>query len=149
LLAKRCLQNDITVIIDTAGNVPFSSFEKILPFIHGIYFDIKTHKNGYTALGGDGELIYDNLKKLTASNHISIRIPIIPHFNDDIETIMQIGSVLRAYSVKEIFLLPFHRLGAGKYKALGQNYAFAKTIPKTDMMQIATWFSQNQIKCVY
>ncbi|MCL4441804.1 MAG: glycyl-radical enzyme activating protein, partial [Firmicutes bacterium] len=52
-----------------------------------------------------------------------IRIPVIPQFNDDLINIRATASF--AYSlgtVKELHLLPYHRLGQGKYGYLGREY---------------------------
>jgi len=148
LLSEKCTQNNLTVIIDTAGNIPFSFLKKVLPNVHCIYFDIKTHKNGYAALGGNGELVYSNLEKLTKTLPVAVRIPVIPGFNDDREAIMQIGAELKACLISEVSLLPFHRLGVGKYKAMEQDYAYSNTKSSIDMKQIVDWFSQNQINCI-
>ena len=40
-IAKRCFAHGISVAIDTAGCVPFSSFEKVLPFADIFLYDIK------------------------------------------------------------------------------------------------------------
>ncbi len=40
-IAKRCHERGIHVAIDTCGNVPFSSFEKVLPYTNLFLYDIK------------------------------------------------------------------------------------------------------------
>ena len=63
---KECKKNGIHTAVDTAGNVPWSSFEKILPYTDLFLYDIKTMNNithkKYT--GAENHLILNNLKKL-------------------------------------------------------------------------------------
>lgn len=120
-ILKRCKKNGIHTAVDTAGNVPWESFYKILPYTDLFLYDIKTmnseiHKK-YTGAGN--ELILENLKNLFASGaDIWIRIPIIPGVNDTIGDMAEIKSFLTNYSPKRLELLPYHRMGENKYNAL-------------------------------
>ena len=88
-LLKKCKENGIHTAVDTAGHVPFDSFEKILPYTDLFLYDVKCyseylHKKG---TGVSNEQILYNLRKLSKYFHgeIIIRIPIIPGFNMDDE----------------------------------------------------------------
>jgi len=115
-LAAKCARAGVGVIVDTAGDVPFAAFEKLLPFTDCFYYDIKTLPDGYAVIGGNGARVYDNLRRLCALRDVVVRIPLIPGFNDDATD--AISNVLHDLRIKEIHHLPFHNLATGKYKAL-------------------------------
>lgn len=127
--AKKCFENNINVIIDTAGDVPYDIFELINQFVNNFYFDLKTTLENYSKIGADGKRIYDNLSRLSAISKIIARIPIIPGFNDSCEIMQRLAGFLADINIHEAYFLPFHRLGSGKYKALGVEYAFEDCIP--------------------
>jgi len=125
-IMKKCKENGIHTAVDTAGNVPWDSFEKIIPFTDLFLYDLKCwsgnlHKEG---TGVSNERILDNLMKLSEkfTGDIIIRIPIIPGFNSDEEEIKRIGDFLTSIRYKDIELLPYHKMGEHKYDALGKNF---------------------------
>ncbi len=123
-ILKKCKENSIHTAVDTAGHIPFKSFERILPYTDLFLYDIKTldpekHKQ-YTGVGN--ELILENLKKLFKANaNILIRVPIIPNINDSIEEMRLIKEFLDKNGIpKKIELLPYHAMGENKYAAIGK-----------------------------
>lgn len=123
-ILKKCTENGIHTAVDTAGFVPFTSFEKILPFTDLFLYDIKifdTEKHKQY-VGVNNNLILDNLKKLfRAGASIYIRIPVIPGVNDSVEEMQQIRDFLRATGDPEkVELLPYHAMGESKYRALAR-----------------------------
>lgn len=123
-ILKKCTENGIHTAVDTAGFVPFTSFEKILPFTDLFLYDIKifdTEKHKQY-VGMNNNLILDNLKKLfRAGASIYIRIPVIPGVNDSVEEMQQIRDFLRATGDPEkVELLPYHAMGESKYRAFAR-----------------------------
>ena len=123
-ILKKCKENGIHTAVDTAGFVPFASFEKVLPFTDLFLYDIKifdTEKHKQY-VGADNNLILENLKKLLrAGASIYIRIPVIPGVNDSVEEMQQIKDFLSANGKPEkIELLPYHAMGENKYRALAR-----------------------------
>ena len=123
-LLVTCKKNGIRTAVDTAGHVPFESFERVIPYTDLFLYDVKCldsdkHKR-YT--GVENTLILNNLKKLLTSNRpLWIRIPIIPTVNDSQEELMAIKSFLELYGTPEkIELLPYHDMGQHKYAAIGK-----------------------------
>ena len=119
---------DLHTSIDTCGYVNWSNIEKTLDFCDLYLYDIKCldpslHKE-YT--GVDNSLIVENLKRLSAcGKDIWIRVPVIPDFNNneaEMKAIAELVSTLS--SVKQVTLMPYHTLGASKYKTLGLEYKF-------------------------
>ena len=123
-ILKMCKENGIHTAVDTAGHIPWESFEKILPFTDLFLYDIKAmndeiHKE-YT--GVTNTCILENLKKLLKSNvDVWVRIPIIPDVNDKEEEMKNVKAFfdINGYPEK-IELLPYHMMGEHKYTALGR-----------------------------
>ena len=117
--------------IDTSGYVPWSSVEKTLGCCDLYLYDIKclnsSQHRKYT--GVDNALILENLKRLSDfGKEIWIRIPVIPDFNNSIHEMTDIADlILTLPSVTQVTLMPYHTLGASKYKTLGLEYPYDTT----------------------
>jgi len=143
-ILKKCKENGIHTAVDTAGHIPFESFEKILPYTDLFLYDIKIinfekHKK-YVGVGN--ELILENLKKLfKAKVKIWIRIPVISGVNDSIEEMQLIKGFLDKNGKPEkIELLPYHAMGENKYAAI-EKEAQRFAPPDNDML--------NKLKAVF
>ena len=139
-ILKKCKENGIHTAVDTAGHIPFESFEKILPYTDLFLYDIKIfdsqkHKQ-YVGVGN--ELILENLKKLFERKaKLWIRIPIIPDVNDSIEEIRKIKDFLKTIGTAEkIELLPYHTMGENKYRAIGKEPQIFKTPDAENMKRL-------------
>ena len=122
-ILEKCKSAGIHTAVDTAGNVPWKSFEKILPFTDLFLYDIKAfgaelHRKG---TGVSNELILENLKNLSGRADIIVRIPVIGGYNDNDEEIRQIADFLKQIKIIKAKLLPYHAMGEHKYTALGRN----------------------------
>ena len=133
----------LNTAVDTAGNVPFSYFEQVMPYTDIFLYDIKVwdeekHKQ---ATGVSNKLILENLKKLTdAGADVFIRTPVIMEWNGELEQFEEISSFLAGLNkpVKLIQLLPYHSYGVGKYETLGmQNKIKNHTPPTQEFMESA------------
>ena len=137
-LLKRCREKGIHTAVDTAGNVDWESFEKIVPFTNTFLYDVKCfsqelHKEG---TGVSNERILRNLEKLSEcfDGDIIIRIPIIPGYSTDTEELQKIAEFLKKIKHKNIELLPYHKLGENKYYALKKN-AKIYDVPSKEKME--------------
>jgi pyruvate formate lyase activating enzyme len=75
--------------------------------------------------GMGNELILKNLEWLNDhfKGSLSVRYPYIPGCNDDKQEIESfLDYVSKLNHVKEVWFLPYHRLGIPKYKGLGRKY---------------------------
>ena len=119
-LASECKQNGISVAIDTAGCVEWSSFERVLPFVDIFLYDIKCideelHRK-FT--GRSNGLILENFERLTKTDkRIIVRVPVIPYFNEG-EQMEKIRDYLARFRVEKVEYLPYHDMGEGKKSAL-------------------------------
>ena len=132
---EACRRKGIHTAVDTAGNVPWPTFRRVLPLTDLFLFDMKTadpalHRR---ATGVTNTRILKNLACLAAAGtRIHVRIPVIPGMNDSPEEMAAMADILAGIpGLEKVELLPFHRLGGGKYESLGMTYrAAALTAPE-------------------
>ena len=117
----------ISVLVETCGHIPVKNLQSCADYVDYIFFDIKHMDSGkHKILTGIGnELILENLEWLNRhfKGELSVRYPYIPGCNDekkDIEHFLEYISSLKR--VKEVWFLPYHRLGIPKYRGLGREY---------------------------
>ena len=123
-ILKKCKENSLHTAVDTAGCVPWESFEKIIPYTDLFLYDIKVmdserHKK---YIGTGNELILENYAKLAEHNaNIWVRVPVIPDVNDNEEEKRKLEKFLKENGTPEkIEFLPYHSMGEHKYQALGR-----------------------------
>ena len=137
-ILTECRARDIHTAIETCGHVPWPAIQAVLPWTDLFLFDLKhldtlKHRNH---TGGDVSRIVSNLRQLAASGAcVSVRVPVIPDFNDTPEDIRSIAEHVVSLGITDLHLLPYHRLGQNKYRLLGRQYGFAsdKKVPDVVM----------------
>lgn len=136
-LLKRVKQEGIGTCIETAGNVPWKNFEKVLPYTDLFLYDVKFDDAGLHRewTGCDNSLIQENLEKLVMTDkEIIVRIPLIPDVNDGQEFKRIIDRIAEMKRIKEIHILPFHQLGSSKYNQMGMEYTMGDCREDNDEM---------------
>lgn len=133
---SECKKMGINTAIETTGGVPFEKIEDMLPYIDYFLMDIK-HMNSEKHkefCGVGNERVLSNAMLISeAVSHYSVRVPVVPTFNDteaEIEAIARFTSTLP--NVDKLHLLPYHRLGQDKYSGLGREYTLTEILPPTD-----------------
>ena len=128
VLAK-CRQDGIHTAIETSGFGCQSSLLEIAEVCNLIYYDVKALDDGlhikYTGVGT--AVIWDNLVALCAENadRIIVRVPCIPHINDDKEQISEIAYRTRHLGIRNMELMPYNTFAGAKYEWLGREYELA------------------------
>ena len=136
-LLRAAKESGITTAMESMACAKYEVIDSLLPYLDQYLMDIKhmdtmKHKK-FT--GESNELMLENAKKIGMSNktELSIRIPIVPTFNDSPEEVAaiakfaeQIGNVVR------IYLLPYHRLGQDKYEGLNRIYMLEELRPPSN-----------------
>jgi pyruvate formate lyase activating enzyme len=141
-------QRQIHVAVDTAGYVPWEYFEEVLPYANVFLYDIKgvdPHMH-QKYVGADNTLIFDNLRRLTATKRqeVWIRVPLIHGVNDKDEDIHLLGEFLRSLSgFARLDLLPYHNYGVYKARSIGLKADEFK-VPSQERMQ----HIQKQLKAM-
>ena len=132
LMAAR--EVGISTAMESMGYAKYEEIESILPYLDDYLMDIKhvnTRKHREFT-GKSNELMLENAMKIAHSRktNLSIRVPVIPTFNDTREEILQIAKFADGLpGVEKIYLLPYHRLGQGKYEGLGRTYEMKEILP--------------------
>jgi pyruvate formate lyase activating enzyme len=111
--------------------------------------DPERHREG---TGVDNSTILDNIRWLATSGwqgRLLLRMAVIPGFNDSEENARATLNFMKDCGLKEINLLPFHRLGASKHNQLGRKYEFeAQPATKPDELRpLADIYSKEGVQC--
>lgn len=124
-MLQLCKKYKIHTAIDTAG-FGMGNYGKILKYTDLVLLDIKhTSDEGYKALvGADMKKLYEFIDELSRSEaKVWIRHVVVPGMTDSPEHIMKLKEIIsKIKNVEKVELLPYHTLGAEKYKKLGINY---------------------------
>lgn len=124
----------INTAMESMACAKWEVIESILPYLDHYLMDIK-HINGAkhkAFTGRSNELMLENARKVAQSGQtrLSIRVPVIPTFNDTPAEIRDIAMFAdKLPGVDEIYLLPYHRLGQDKYEGLGRVYELPEILP--------------------
>jgi pyruvate formate lyase activating enzyme len=154
-LFEKCHRAGIHTCIETSGYTAESALRQVLPHTDYVLYDLK-HLNSekhrrYT--GKPNDLILSNAR-IIATNGVEtlFRIPLIPGINDEVENIEETAGFLHGLgnSALRIELMPYHRLGKGKYEALEKQYSLSKTLtPMPEHLDsIKKTFESNNINCL-
>lgn len=135
-LLRAAKEAGINTAMESMGCADYSVIEGILPYLDQYLLDIKhmnPHKHKeYT--GKSNELMLENASRIAGSGmtELSVRVPVIPGFNDTRQEIRDIAVFTKKLgTVKRMHLLPYHRLGQDKYEGLGRPYLMEDVLPPT------------------
>lgn len=122
---KLCKKAGIHTAIDTAG-YGRGKYEEILKYTDLVLLDIKhlTDK-GYKDLTGASKIGFDEFLEAVQEKgtKLWIRHVVVPGITDSKEHIRDLArKIKRIKNVEKVELLPYHCLGADKYKKLGIEY---------------------------
>jgi len=136
-LLRAAKETGLHTAMESTAFAPYDKIQTLLPYLDQLLLDIK-HINSAkheAFTGKPNALILENARKIAASGevNVTIRVPVIPGFNDTAEEIRDIAAFAASLeTVIDIHLLPYHRLGQDKYAALGREYALKDAVPPSD-----------------
>jgi pyruvate formate lyase activating enzyme len=125
-LFQKCRRIGISTCLDTCGYVATHKLKAVLAFTDYVLYDIKHMDNDIHQqfTGVPNDIILDNAR-IVASSRIPVlyRIPLIKGVNDTEHNIEKTASFIKALgNGAAVELLPYHRLGIGKYQTLDEPY---------------------------
>lgn len=151
---RDCKEQGYNTTIDTSGYAPTDYFESLIPYTDLFLFDIKhlDDSKHIESTGVSNSLILANYKLLLErAAAVSLRIPVIPGFNDDpdhIERLIKFIISTRTDSLQKINLLPFHKTGSSKYRRFNLPYRMEGIEPpsRSEMMELKSRFLATGVK---
>ncbi len=152
-LLKACQDFGINTAIETTAFASFDVIGKYLPYVDIFLMDIKhmDSKKHEQFTGQPNGLMLENARRVAETGaNLIIRVPVVPTFNDTREEIMDIANFAKTLpGVKELHLLPYHRLGQDKYEGLGRTYELAELLPPSNehMNMLLEAASQSGLQC--
>jgi len=151
---KLCKSGGYHTAVDASGYSKTENYMSVIPYTDLFLFDIKHLDNSKHLIysGVSNELIMRNLRLLIESGKdLMIRIPVIPGINDDkkhLESVRDLLAKIKSSNLKKINLLPYHRIGASKYKKFNIPYRMNGVEPPTParMKELKHYFEETGIK---
>ncbi|HEH9403857.1 TPA: glycyl-radical enzyme activating protein [Aeromonas bestiarum] len=148
-LLARCKAQGLHTAVESCLHVPWHQIEPSLPYLDLVLADLKHVDKArfFNWTRGKVELPIANLKRLAERGvPMQIRVPLIPGFNADRESIEAITDTAASFgTVQEIHFLPYHTLGMGKYALLDLPYLAPDTqLDDPDLLSFAHAYAQRQ-----
>ncbi len=132
-LARLCREAGIHVALDTCGVAAWQSYERVLPLLDLVLYDLKIFdaQRHRASTGVDNVRILENGRRIAATGKpMWIRTPLIPGHTADEANVAAIGDFIAAElpTVERWDLLAYTNLGQPKYQRLDMPYAL-ESIP--------------------
>ncbi|PLR86722.1 glycyl-radical enzyme activating protein [Bacillus canaveralius] len=130
-LLQQCKENWLHTAMETCGFSRWENYEEIMEYVDLLFLDLKHFDDDrHKELTGQSNVpIFENARRLASfmrskGGEMVVRIPIIPGYNDSEENVKSIVGFVSSQleGVKVIELMPYHRLGRGKYPDIGKSY---------------------------
>jgi len=134
-ILKSCRDRGIHTAMETSCYASWSQLVKVLPWLDVLYADLKLvdpdqHRRW---VGVENVPVLENIRKADKSGQpqeIIIRIPLVPGINDSDSNLAATAEFCRGLNrLKEVELLPYHRLGLETYRHLDRHYPLPDTLP--------------------
>ncbi len=138
----------IHTVLDTSGFANPVLMRRVSPNVDLFHYDLKlmdpVKHEKYTGVKND--LILANLKTLAEQGSaVIVRMPIIPGINDGDDDIGAASAYLQQLGLKNVDLLPYHRIGGDKYRRLHREYQLPDLVPPSaeHMESLAARFTRD------
>lgn len=142
-LREQCIHT----AIETAGFAPYEHLKAVADQCDRVLYDVKSTDDAVhrSYIGVSNRQILDNLCRLADSGaEVIVRVPLIHNVNDSVENITRTAELAAAHGIREIDLLPFHRLGESKYAVIQQPYTMPDaTVPQEHIDALAALLRQR------
>ncbi len=149
-LLQACKGKNIHTTLDTNGYCNEEKFRELLEKVDLYLYDIKIlndslHKK-YT--GVSNSCILNNLRTLCdAKEKVILRFPVVPAITDTSKNINDLKTFLESFNhdIKEIHLLPYHKIATNKYKRLyiTNQMEGVRSLGKKDLTGLKTEFEKE------
>lgn len=152
-LLKALREKSIHTACETSGSIKPAIFNEFINNVDMVYMDLKHHdsEKHKEGTGVKNNIIIKNIQTAVANhNHLIIRIPVIPDFNDSLEDAANFSDLFNSIGVKSVELLPFHQFGSQKYKYLNREYKLEGVPQKhsEDLYDYKRVMNEKGIECL-
>lgn len=148
-ILTACKARNYHTAVESCLHVPWHYIEPTLPVLDLFLADLKhlDEQRFYQWTQGSAKRVINNFVQLAKTDkQIIVRIPLIPEFNADRDTIKQMVNFIADHtSAKEVHFLPYHTLGSHKYTLLGQPYTLTSPpLADPDLLQFAQDYAHEK-----
>jgi len=136
-----CHEGGIATAIDTCGYAEWSVYERLLPLVDLVLFDLKIadRQRHREATGVFPDRIFENAAAIAGRGvPMWVRTPVVPGYTDNEENVAALAAFIagRVPVVQRWDLLAYTNLGRPKYHRLDLPYALEETdIPSRERME--------------
>lgn len=151
---KELRKEGVHTCLDTSGQADPGIIADVIPITDMFLLDLKhvdsTLHRKYT--GVPNSKIFENYESIfTSGKDIFVRVPVVPGFNDDKENLRAMRDYLvskRNNKLLRVDLLPYHRIGASKYRRFGMEYKMdgVEEPSSKRMKELKEYFSEPGLK---
>lgn len=122
---QECRDRGINTALETTLAVPLIDSERLAHVCNVFLVDFKLadRERSIEVTGVDTDVRDENIRALMRFGATIIaRAPIIPGYTSSIANAQSNAEAICAHKIQQVDLLPFHKLGEGKYESLGMRY---------------------------
>ena len=152
-LLQQFRARGIHTVLDTCGACAWAQMQPLMSYTDLVLFDLKhmdsAQHQRMTGLGN--ERILENFQNIQALGvRTRVRIPVIPGYNDSRDNWDAVIDFLKPYPQVAVELLPYHKLGNGKYEAIGKRWEMPACKPPSDsaMQAHRAYLTRDGVRCV-
>lgn len=150
---QECKNRGINTALETTLAVPLIDAERLARVCDVFLVDFKLADKGRSieVTGIDTDVRNENIRALVRLGATVIaRVPLIPGYTASISNAQSNAEIICAHGIKQVDLLPFHKLGQGKYESLGMTYECAdnELITESELSDIENVYKSFGLKVV-
>ena len=152
-LFELCHEEGIHTTLDTSGHCRQADMEMVLEHTDLVLFDLKLIDPGshIAILKASNQPIHRNARLIVERGvPMIVRIPLIPGLTDTDENLEGVANFVRDLdSELPINILPYHRMGMGKYPMLDREYKLSELqlMPDERLKEIVDYFQSHRLAC--
>jgi pyruvate formate lyase activating enzyme len=152
-LFKDCQEQGIHTALDTSGHSRQADLEMVLKYTDLVLFDLKLIDPGshIAIVKASNDPIQRNARLVVEKGiPMIVRIPLIPGLTDTDENLEAIADFVEDLNPElPVNILPYHKMGMGKYKMLDREYTLSelKTPPDERLRAIVDYFESRRLAC--
>jgi pyruvate formate lyase activating enzyme len=135
-LLHECKAQGLHRIVDTSGCGPAEAVLEMADAADEVFFDVKAVDDARhrELVGVSNKQIFHNLRRVVLRGKpVTLRVPLVPGLNDrpaDLDALAGfVGELKELGEIRQVEILPYHRIGTGKYASLGKEYSLADIEP--------------------